>query len=116
MKQIYTKLILAVYLVLVFSLNVRAVNLLPQSSTNGTVAEEAVLSIETPALFINLSEGGIDAYPLSTINDYYKTENNTLVLELTSGYIIEYTTNEYTSYSTEVPQLPALTSFAFSRD
>lgn len=116
MKQIYTKLILAVSLVLVFSLNVRAVNLLPQSSTNGTVAEEAVLSIETPALFINLSEGGIDAYPLSTINDYYKNEDNTLVLELTSGYIIEYTTNEYTSYSTEVPQLPTLTSFAFSRD
>ena len=116
MKQISTTLILAVCLFLGFSLNVRAVNSLPQSSATETAAEEVVLNIETPALFINLSDGGVDAYPLSTINDYYKTEDNTLVIELKSEYIIEYTTNEYTSYSTEAPQLPALTSFAFSRD
>ena len=116
MKQFSTTLILAVCLVLGFSMNALAVNSLPQSSTTETVTDDVVLNIETPALFINLSDGGVDAYPLSTINDYYKTEDNTLVIELKSEYIIEYTTNEYTSYSTEAPQLPALTSVAFSRD
>lgn len=67
-----------------------------------------------PCLFVSLTNGGVDAYPLSTLAKEHYEQNDTLCLPLNSGSIIKYHASEYTGISNEVPQLPYLTSYKFN--
>lgn len=67
-----------------------------------------------PCLFVSLTNGGVDAYPLSTLAKEHYEQNDTLCLPLNSGSIIKYHASEYTGISNQVPQLPYLTSYKFN--
>ncbi len=69
---------------------------------------------ETPCLFVELSNGNIDAIPLESIKGEYYTNEGTLVVPLVSGTSIEYPDNSYTKYGTAAPQLPEMTSYKFN--
>ena len=65
-------------------------------------------------IFISLADGGIDAYPLSSLAKEQYNKGDTLYVPLTSGNTIKYHTSEYTGISSEVPQLPYMTSYKFN--
>ncbi|MBQ5663427.1 MAG: CotH kinase family protein, partial [Bacteroidaceae bacterium] len=67
-----------------------------------------------PCLFVSLTNGGIDAYPLNTLANEQYNNNDTLYVPLTSGNTIKYNASEYKSISNEVPQLPYFTSYKFN--
>ena len=67
-----------------------------------------------PCLFVSLAEGGIDAYPLATIEGDYYFEGDSACIRLHSGKTARYHTDDYTSIDTEIPTLPYLTSYKFN--
>ena len=69
---------------------------------------------EEPCIFISLADGGIDAYPLNTLAKEQYSKGDTLYVPLTSGNTIKYHASEYTGISSEVPQLPYMTSYKFN--
>ena len=75
---------------------------------------KAVDVFKEPCLFVSLTNGGVDAYPLSTLAKEHYEQNDTLCVPLNSGSIIKYHASEYTGISNEVPQLPYLTSYKFN--
>lgn len=74
----------------------------------------AVDVFKEPCLFVSLTNGGVDAYPLSTLAKEHYEQNDTLCLPLNSGSIIKYHASEYTGISNQVPQLPYLRSYKFN--
>ncbi len=75
---------------------------------------KAVDVFKEPCLFVSLTNGGVDAYPLSTLAKEHYEQNDTLCVPLNSGSIIKYHASEYTGISNQVPQLPYLTSYKFN--
>ncbi|MBR5511549.1 MAG: CotH kinase family protein [Bacteroidaceae bacterium] len=67
-----------------------------------------------PCMFVSLADGGIDAYPLNTLEKEQYQKGDTLYVPLTSGNTIKYHTSEYTGISNEIPQLPYMTSYKFN--
>lgn len=67
-----------------------------------------------PCLFVSLAEGGIDAYPITTIEGDYYFEGDSACIRLHSGKIIKYHNDEYAYIDTEIPILPYLTSYKFN--
>ena len=75
---------------------------------------KAVDVFKEPCLFVSLTNGGVDAYPLSTLAKEQYKKNDTLCVPLNSGNIIKYHASEYTGISNQVPQLPYLISYKFN--
>lgn len=78
------------------------------------IQPEAIDIFSEPCLFVNLRDGGIDAYPLSSIEGDYYTQGNSLMIPLASGEEVEYTEDSYKTFSTEIPELPQMTSYKFN--
>lgn len=67
-----------------------------------------------PCLFVTLTDEGVDAYPLTTIDGLYHIEGDSACITLLSGKIAKYHKDEYKSIGTEIPILPYMTSFKFN--
>ena len=65
-------------------------------------------------VFVYLSNGDVDAYPLASLDGGYYVEKGTLYFHLASGDVRYYTAEEYDSCSMVMPALPAMTSFKFN--
>ena len=65
-------------------------------------------------LFVSLTDGGVDAYPLKGIDGEYSIEGDSACIRLLSGATVKYHTDEYISIETDIPVLPSLTSFKFN--
>ena len=69
---------------------------------------------EGEAVYVYLSDGGVDAYATKDLDNGYYTEGDYLCLPLKDSEVIYYTTQEYDSISTIAPSLPEFTSFKFN--
>lgn len=69
---------------------------------------------EGEAVFVYLSDGGVDAYLTSDLDNGYYTEGEYLCMPLKGSEVIYYTAQEYDSISTVAPSLPEFTSFKFN--
>ena len=78
------------------------------------VAYTPVDVLSTPTLFVCLSDGGVDAYPLSSLDGEYYSIDGTLYVPLSGSDAIEYPHGSYTGYTTDCPSLPTLTSYKFN--
>ena len=67
-----------------------------------------------PCLFVSLSDGGVDAYPLASLSGDYSIEDDSLCIPLQSGTVAKYGSSQYTGISNEIPSLPHLTSYKFN--
>lgn len=67
-----------------------------------------------PCLFVYLTNGGVDAYPLNTIEGKYYTDGDSTYIKLLSGNVVRYHTDEYLYIDTEIPILPYMTSYKFN--
>ena len=67
-----------------------------------------------PCLFVYLTDGGVDAYPLNTIEGKYYTDGDSTYIKLLSGNVVRYHTDEYLYIDTEIPILPYMTSYKFN--
>lgn len=81
---------------------------------NDTLYHNTVDVFTEPCLFVTLTSGGIDAYPLNTLAKEQYTDNDTLYIPLASGSTIKYHTSEYKGTDNKVPQLPYLSSYKFN--
>ena len=81
---------------------------------NDTIYNNTIDVFTEPCLFVSLTTGGIDAYPINTLAKEQYTENDTLYIPLTSGSTIKYHASEYTGISNKVPELPYFTSYKFN--
>lgn len=70
--------------------------------------------VEGSAVYVYLSDGGVDAYLSSDIDGEYYTEGDYLCFPLKSSDVIYYTKQEYDSISAVAPVLPSLTSYKFN--
>ena len=70
--------------------------------------------LTTECLFVSLTNGGVDAYPLQSLKGEYYTKEGTLFVPLVDADTIEYPSSAYSSYGTQVPQLPYMTSYKFN--
>ena len=85
-----------------------------QSTDEETLAYTPVDVLSTPTLFVCLSDGGVDAYPLSSLDGEYYSIDGTLYVPLSGSDAIEYPHGSYTGYTTDCPSLPTLTSYKFN--
>lgn len=67
-----------------------------------------------PCLFVSLTNGGVDAYPLRNIKGEYSIDGDSIYIELLSGNIVRYHYDEYIYVNTEIPELPYMTSYKFN--
>lgn len=65
-------------------------------------------------LFVYLSNGDVDAFAKSCINESHYFENGKLYIPLKESELICYEKEEYDSCSTTRPKLPTMTSFKFN--
>ena len=82
-------------------------------SQPGTVAEDETSSMGD-AVFVYLSDGGIDAYVTEEMDGAYYVEGEYTCFPLKSGSVYYYTAQEFDSISTVAPQLPYFTSYKFN--
>ena len=78
------------------------------------IKAEAFDVFKEPCLFVTLTNGGVDAYPLTTIEGNYYYKGDSAYIKLLSGHIVKYHANEYISIDTEIPELPYITSYKFN--
>lgn len=78
----------------------------PEVNDNTIAAGEAV--------YVYLSDGGVDAYAVNDLDDGYYTEGDYLCLPLKDSEVIYYTAQEYDSISAIAPSFPEFTSFKFN--
>ena len=69
---------------------------------------------EEPCLFVSLVNGGVDAYPLNTIDGEYSTIGDSTYIGLLSGTRVRYHRSEYITIGQEIPRLPYMISFKFN--
>ena len=79
-----------------------------------TISYTTVDVFSEPCLFVSLADGGVDAYPLASLNGDYSIEGDTLCIPLQSGAVAKYGSGQYTGISNEIPSLPHLTSYKFN--
>ncbi len=82
-------------------------------TAKGEVGEEEGAADEE-CIYVYLTDGGVDAFPVSEIDGGYYTEGDFLCVPLTSGDVLYYTSQEYDSISAVVPQLPEFKSYKFN--
>ena len=80
------------------------------SFSSAVVAADPVWMQKDKCLFVQLVNGGMDAYELS--NTSYHTNGTSLVVEF-NGKTITYAQSDYKSYSTDVPTMPTMVSYGF---
>ena len=76
--------------------------------------EEDEEIIEGEIVYVYLTDGGVDAYELASLDGEYYTENGKLFFPIKDGDLVYYTAEEYDSCSLVRPQLPTMTSFKFN--
>ena len=76
--------------------------------------EEDEEIIEGEIVYVYLTDGGVDAYELASLDGEYYTENGKLFFPIKDGDVVYYTAEEYDSCSLVRPQLPTMTSFKFN--
>ncbi len=70
--------------------------------------------LSEPCLFVYLADGGIDAYPMSSLDGDCYTRNDNLYIPIQGSDVVEYPSGSYLRYTNEVPSLPTLTSYKFN--
>ncbi len=65
-------------------------------------------------VYVYLTDGGVDAYALASIDGDYYIENGKLYFPIKDGDVVYYTAEEYDSCSSVKPELPVMTSFKFN--
>ncbi len=70
--------------------------------------------VEGEIVYVYLTDGGVDAYELASLDGEYYTENGKLFFPIKDGDVVYYTAEEYDSCSLVRPQLPTMTSFKFN--
>ncbi len=70
--------------------------------------------IEGDAVYVYLTDGGVDAYATEDLDGGYYTEGEFLCMPLKDSEVIYYTAQEYKEVSTVAPSLPEFTSFKFN--
>ena len=78
------------------------------------IKAEAFDVFKEQCLFVTLTNGGVDAYPLTTIDNEYYYKGDSVYIKLLSGGIVKYHANEYIGIDTEIPELPYITSYKFN--
>lgn len=76
--------------------------------------EEEEEIVEGEIVYVYLTDGGMDAYELASLDGEYYTENGKLFFPIKDGDLVYYTAEEYDSCSLVRPQLPTMTSFKFN--
>ena len=76
-----------------------------------TVAADPVWKQEGKCLFVELADGGVDAYELSSTT--YSMSGTSLVVTF-NGKTTTYAQGDFTGYSTDVPAMPTMTSYKFN--
>ncbi len=69
---------------------------------------------KTEAVYVYLSNGGVHAYPLTSLDGEYYTQEGKLCFPIKDGDVMEYAKEEYDSCSNVEPVLPTMTSFKFN--
>ena len=87
--------------------------LFPAEITISDMAKETT-GITGDAVYVYLSDGGLDVFAVSDIDGGYYTQGDYLCFPMKSGDVVYYTSQEYDSISSVVPELPELTSFKFN--
>ena len=85
--------------------------------TETTVPEEdndEEESSTSEALYVYLSNGDIDAFPLSDIDSEHYIADGKLYIPLQDGEVYYYENEEYDSCTTTKPKLPTMESFKFN--
>ncbi len=70
--------------------------------------------VEGEAVYVYLSDGGVDAYAIKDLDNGYYTEGDFLCMPLKDCDVVYYASQEYDSISTVAPSLPQFTSFKFN--
>lgn len=71
-------------------------------------------TIDGDAVYVYLSDGGVEAFLPSDVDGNYYTDGDFLCFPMKSGDVIYYASQEYDSISTVAPALPELTSYKFN--
>lgn len=87
--------------------------LYPTEITVSELSKEQA-GISGDAVYVYLSDGGLDAYSAIDIDGSYYTQGDYLCFPMKSGDVVYYTSQEYDSISTVAPSFPELTSFKFN--
>ena len=69
---------------------------------------------DSDAVYVYLSDGGVDAFAAADIDNGYYTEGDFLCVPLKDSEVVYYTAQEYDSISTVAPSLPQFTSYKFN--
>ena len=76
--------------------------------------EEEEEIVDEKLVYVYLSNGDIDAFPLDSLDGNYYEENGILYFPIKDGDALYYTKEEYDSCSLVEPLLPTMTSFKFN--
>ncbi len=86
----------------------------PTKMTLTAIGDNNVTEVEGETVYVYLTDGGVEAYPVSIIEDGYYTEGDFTCFPLTCGDVIYYTSQEVDSISSVAPSLPEFTSYKFN--